>query len=294
MRFCGIRETCADVIAFVDDDNVLDHHYLETAIAISEQWPMIGAWGGQLQPEFEARPPEWTKPYWGLMAQKTVSRPAWANVVGAEGVTPCGAGMCIRRRIAEAYAEVTAKSDLRIQLGRRGNSLCSAEDIDMAETSYDLGFGTGLFPELFVTHLIPSSRMEERYLLRLTEAIAYSDRILAYIRGRRPRETPIVRRFLRQCKLILVNPRAGRFCRAHQHGLARACARIAECESDILASAEVTVRCKRRHEHVCLPALWGGHLHWGTSVSDSIPQAIPAGAGVARNLTACLPDMLQT
>ena len=56
----------------------------------------------------------------------------------------------------------------------------------MAITSFDLGFGTGLFAALEVTHLIPATRLQENYLLRLKESIEYSAVKLAAFRGHHP------------------------------------------------------------------------------------------------------------
>lgn len=55
----GIREASADLIIFVDDDNVLDETYLAQAIKIKQEWPSLGAWGsGCIRGDFEVEPPE--------------------------------------------------------------------------------------------------------------------------------------------------------------------------------------------------------------------------------------------
>src|SRR5206468_717972 len=64
-RLRGIREARGDLLVFVDDDNVLDADYLETALRIAEQKAFLGAWSGQCCPEFEADPPEWSRRYFG-------------------------------------------------------------------------------------------------------------------------------------------------------------------------------------------------------------------------------------
>ena len=55
----GIQEASADLIIFVDDDNVLDEKYLAEAIKIKQEWPSLGAWGsGSIRGDFEVEPPE--------------------------------------------------------------------------------------------------------------------------------------------------------------------------------------------------------------------------------------------
>jgi glycosyltransferase involved in cell wall biosynthesis len=182
-RLRGIQESRGDLIIFVDDDNILDPDYLEQSMQIGMVWPILGAWGGQLRPEFETQPPDWTKPYWGLLAIREFDRDRWSNLLNQHETTPCGAGMCVRRKVAEAYASAVNESVHRLALGRSGASLASCEDTDLAYTAVDLSLGTGQFVALKATHLIPALRVSESYLLRLVEAVAYSSTILCGIRG---------------------------------------------------------------------------------------------------------------
>ena len=50
--------------------------------------------------------------------------------------------------------------------GPTGQQPDGGGDLDLAMTSYQLGMGTGLFPQLKVLHLIPKHRVEERLSLR--------------------------------------------------------------------------------------------------------------------------------
>src|SRR5260370_24031009 len=43
-----------------------------------------------------------------------------------------------------------------------------------------LGFGTGIFPELKLTHLIPEGRVSADYLIRIFEGSCISNLLLAY------------------------------------------------------------------------------------------------------------------
>jgi hypothetical protein len=72
--------------------------------------------------------------------------------------------------------------DLRSLLGRRGKSLTSAEDVDLAATALDHGYGTGVFARLRLTHLIPRGRLEKDYLLRLAYWMSYSNTLFLILR----------------------------------------------------------------------------------------------------------------
>ena len=46
-RMRGIAEASADLLVFVDDDNVLAENYLDVVTQIATDWRCLGAWGGQ-------------------------------------------------------------------------------------------------------------------------------------------------------------------------------------------------------------------------------------------------------
>lgn len=182
-RLCGIRHSRFPMIVFVDDDNSLDSNYLEKALEIANQYPFLGAWGGQIVPRFISPPEPWMRPYWGLLALCEFDRDSWSNAIDSLHVVPFGAGLCVRRHVAEHYALQVSNDPRRAALDRRGTHLAAHGDTDLALTSCDLGLGTGRFTSLRLEHLIPSNRLELSYLIRLSEAMSCSDLILRSLRG---------------------------------------------------------------------------------------------------------------
>jgi len=219
-RLRGIREASTEILVFVDDDNVLDLDYLETVIHISKDFPLIGSWGGQTRGEFEVPPPEWTKPYLSYLAIKEFEQDKWSNLLHQDETTPCGAGLCIRKNIAERYAELVQCDPKRLSLGRRGKQLTSGEDSDLALTACDLGFGTGRFTALKLTHLIPANRLEETYLLRLVEGMVYSLTIMESFRGKLPIQPPysLQSKLREYYRFLKMKPREYRFYKAWRQG----------------------------------------------------------------------------
>lgn len=183
-RLRGIRETNGELIVFVDDDNVLDPDYLEQVLSISEKWPMLGAWGGQIRGSFEVEPPDWTREYLGNLAIREFDSDRWSNLLHQLETTPFGAGLVIRRQVAEAYRQTVSSDPNRARLDRTGSNLHSFGDIDIAFTAVDIGLGMGLFTALKVTHLIPPERLSEEYFIELLEKGSYSRAILDSFRGR--------------------------------------------------------------------------------------------------------------
>ncbi len=179
----GIRESRGDLLVNVDDDNLLAPDFLETALKIGSEHAKLGVWGGRLEPRFETEPPEWTRPWWNLLAIRRLDRDQWSNLYYQDQTTPPGAGMCIRRAVAEQYVKNTEADPRRLKLCRRGKGVISAGDCDLAYTACDIGLGTGYFNALKLTHLIAPHRVTEEYLLRLVEGINYSTVMLRALRG---------------------------------------------------------------------------------------------------------------
>ncbi len=200
-RLRAIQESTGDLLVFVDDDNVLAANYLAEATSISERWPMLGVWGGRIDPGFEQSPPEWTRPYWGMLAIRQLERDKWSNLRGYDTL-PCGAGMCVRRQVALQYALSATRSNGRKSLDRKGTNFISCGDYDLAFTACDLGYGTGQFLALRMVHLIPPRRLEKENLLKLREGISFSEILLASLRGGRVSPPSTSRRLIEWCKLM--------------------------------------------------------------------------------------------
>lgn len=182
-RLRGIAEAAAPLIVFVDDDNVLAPDYVETAVRIGRDHPFLGAWGGAILGEFEVEPPACLGRWLGLLAIRDCRRVSWTNEPYGSQSTPVGAGMCIRRSIAEAYAASTAQDPFKIGLGRAGSSMMACEDTEMAHASFEFGLGVGLFPQLTLQHLIPAERLTVPYLERVVEGRQASVVVMRALRG---------------------------------------------------------------------------------------------------------------
>lgn len=185
-RMRGIHESKANLLVYVDDDLILSPDYLVESLKIAKEYPYLGIWGGNLEGGFEVEPPESIIPYLEMLAVRKVNKIRWSNLQLWE-TTPSGAGMVVRKNVAERYAEETKKSGLKKFLSRKGTSLSSGGEIDVAYTAIDMGYGCGLFPQLSATHLLPKERLQESYILRLQEGIYFSGVLIAKIRGNDPK-----------------------------------------------------------------------------------------------------------
>jgi len=204
-RLRGIREAAAELLVFVDDDNAPAPDYLEVALRVAAEKPFLGAWSGACEPEFDAPPPAWMRRYWGHLALRQVDHDQWSNLARSPETLPCGAGLCVRRDVAQHYLMLNRTGQRSFQLDRTGASLVSGGDQDLAACACDLGYGVGVIAALHLTHLIPAGRLTLDYQARLAEGIYYSAVILAFLRGSerelgeyRVRWTHVVRALLAQ------------------------------------------------------------------------------------------------
>jgi glycosyltransferase involved in cell wall biosynthesis len=181
----GIQEASADLIIFVDDDNVLDHTYLAEAIKIKHEWPSLGVWGsGSIRGDLEVELPESLRKHRSWLPLRELTAPRWS--ASCEGPLPwggglcvLGAGLCVRKKVAMAYNQFCDQSSIHIT-GRQGSSLFAGEDIEISWVCCSNGFGIGIFPELKLTHLIPQHRCSEAYFVRFVEGTCLSIFLLDY------------------------------------------------------------------------------------------------------------------
>ena len=231
----GILESTSPLILFVDDDNILAPNYIENVLQIDREFPWIGTWGGSIEPIFDCTPEEWTVPFWRMLAIRSVLVDQWSNVLHQHDTTPVTAGMAVRRSVALRYIVKRQQDSRRRVLGRTGkDGFLGCEDTDLAFTACELGLGMGVFARLNLTHLIPKSRLEERYLLRLWEGTAASLIILDALWGKAtafPDES-LVQRFRSAGRRLLMSPRQRRFAAAAARGRAQAKAVIASWNSE--------------------------------------------------------------
>ncbi|MGD1030240.1 MAG: glycosyltransferase [Opitutaceae bacterium] len=179
-RLRGFAEARGDLLALVDDDNVLAPDYLEAAARCFAADPRLGAAGGRCLPEFESPPPPWTREFDGLLALRDPGgqpqRATWEGAASRQypPCAPVGAGMVLRRPAAEAYAAALASDPGRRAFDRAGRQLVSGGDNDLVMTALETGWAVAYRPELALAHLIPASRVQRTYLGALNRAIARS------------------------------------------------------------------------------------------------------------------------
>jgi glycosyltransferase involved in cell wall biosynthesis len=180
----GIKEAQSEILLIVDDDNVLAQDYLEKVFTIFEENFFIGVIGGVIEGEFEVEPPMWSLPYLHYLAiVDKGDRALHALTPEMRFYIPPGAGMGIRKMVAEYYAEQIKADPVRQGLDPVGDKLSRAGDTDLALCAFDVRLARGYYPQLKLKHLIPRNRLEPEYMERLIEGSNYSLTLLSLIKG---------------------------------------------------------------------------------------------------------------
>jgi glycosyltransferase involved in cell wall biosynthesis len=223
-RLAGFAASKGSLIVLVDDDNVLAPDYFSQAVRIEKEFPFLMSWSGNVELAFEpgATPPPaiWR----GFLTERICAKAIWSNDPSHNPSTPWGAGMCIRRALADAYRAHCEKDPSRMKLDLSGKQLTYGGDTDIAYFGCQLGFGKGVFPQLRLRHIIPKERCEASYLLRAAEGHGYSESLHHWIlHGSLPAEpTGLKARLGRRLRLALSDSTVAATERARAAGRARA------------------------------------------------------------------------
>ena len=195
-RLRAIKEAKGDLLVFIDDDNLIAADFFEKASRVASLFPFIGAFSGKVDLVFNQPPPQWTKKYWGLLVYRTFTGNHWGNIPFNNDFMPCGAGMCVRKEVANHYFSLHENGKRKFHLDRSKDSLLSGGDNDLAMCACDIGMGMGLFEDLSLRHFIPQNRFTKEYLTKLAYGIYYSSSILKFLRTGEPETLSSKRRML--------------------------------------------------------------------------------------------------
>ena len=176
----------AKFIAFLDDDNLPDPEWINSAYQFINNHSNLGAFGGQIHGDFEKEP----SIHFGLV------KPLFAiNEQTEEKCYSCGkrlemgapgAGLVVNR---EAWIDSKPKEGLTL-LGPTGSGRGTlGEEFELQSYLFNNGWDIWHNPNMHMQHKIPESRFEEEYLKNFFRAIGLSrhfTRMMLYKSWKRP------------------------------------------------------------------------------------------------------------
>lgn len=157
-----------DWIIYVDDDNILDKNWIMELKKIIEKKERLGVVNGAVIAVPEETLNEEQEAILGVM-YRNLACTHWKETKEDDppNVVPMGAGMCVRR---EALIKIEQEGWLNLT-GRVGKKLSSGEDTELCERILEQGYGYESNFRMKLYHIIPSMRLEEKYVIRLIDGL---------------------------------------------------------------------------------------------------------------------------
>lgn len=165
----GIKEAKGDVIVYVDDDALVDPHYLRTYTEWFATHPETMACGGPIEPLYETEEPAWMTPYTKALLTAWMD---YGNKVREypKGRYPGGGNAAYRKEVFEKVGLFNTA------LGRKGGNLMGSEEKDIFDKMHALDMQVLYLPWPTLHHIIPQAKLEKDYFDRLTLQIGKSER----------------------------------------------------------------------------------------------------------------------
>lgn len=165
----GIKEAKGDVIVYVDDDALVDPHYLRTYSEWFAAHSETMACGGPIEPLYETEEPAWMTPYTKALLT------AWMNYGDKvreypRGRYPGGGNAAYRKEVFDKVGLFNTA------LGRKGGNLMGSEEKDIFDKMHAMGMQVLYLPTPVLHHIIPQTKLEPDYFNRLTTQIGISER----------------------------------------------------------------------------------------------------------------------
>ena len=165
----GIRAAHGDILVYVDDDALVDTHYLRDYAEHFASHPNTMAAGGPILPLYETEEPQWMTPYTKALLT------AWMDYGKRvrkypKGRYPGGGNAAYRKEVFEKVGLFNTN------LGRKGGSLMGSEEKDIFDKMHTLGMQVLYLPQPVLHHIIPQTKLEDPYFERLTTQIGISER----------------------------------------------------------------------------------------------------------------------
>ncbi|MFI3317404.1 MAG: glycosyltransferase family 2 protein [Rikenellaceae bacterium] len=176
-RNCGIEGSCGEIVAIIDDDEIINEEFASSYLKLFEDYPQATSAGGVIIPRYTSGRPKWMSHYTEL----PIANPLFLGSNPREfpkGKIPGGGNMAIRRTALQRYGTFD------VELGRTAGKLIGGEESDLFERLSRGGEQCWYCPTAIMWHIIPPEKLTLEYFDNLTYNIGVSQRLRAQISGR--------------------------------------------------------------------------------------------------------------
>ncbi len=164
----AIEVASGSLIGFLDDDNYPVTNWVAAAYAFSQKYSRAGAYGSQIHPAWEVKPPEnfdKISPFLAITERGNIPLLYDAR----KNLLPPAAGIVIRRQ-----AWLKSVPYQPILTGRTANSMLTSEDLEMLSYIQKAGWEIWYNPEMEIYHQISQFRLQKEYLIPFFRGIGLS------------------------------------------------------------------------------------------------------------------------
>ena len=169
----GMSVSKYDIFLFCDDDNWLQHDYVETVFNTFKDNPQLGALGGWSAAVFEADKPEWFDVF---SANFAVGKPVPnTGLLTKSNQYIYGAGLALR---GDTIKRLKQKGFKNILTDRKGKQLSSGGDVELIYGLKLIDVPVMFHESLFFYHYMPKARMQWDYLVKLRTSMYWSNFVL--------------------------------------------------------------------------------------------------------------------
>lgn len=176
----AIAESVEPILAFVDDDCLLDPDWARAILARFDADRRAGIVGGHIGLKFEHPIQRRAERFSRYLAGQDLAKSA-TRLLDPESIV-VGATMAIRRDALRQSGWIDAPR----MSGRTGAALSSGEDAEICIRIRQAGWNVWYDPAAHATHLIPHARQSPDYLRRLLAGIAASEPSIKWLAHGQP------------------------------------------------------------------------------------------------------------
>lgn len=166
-RNYGIRESGAEYIAIIDDDERISPDFISAYISLFDSMPDAVAAGGPIVAEYPSGRPRWMSHF----TERPVANTMYFGdkvCEFPEGRIPGGGNMAMRRESIRRYGVFDTS------LGYVGDSLVGGEESDFFERLRIADAKYYYVPQAVMYHIIPEEKLSTAYFKRLSYNIGVS------------------------------------------------------------------------------------------------------------------------
>ncbi len=223
----AFTEARAELIGFLDDDNLPAPDWVHKAYVFGQKYPDAGAYASQIHGAFEVAPPE---SFQRILPFLAINERGFVPLLydPSSNLLPPSAGLVVRKQ-----AWLKSVPEQMILTGRTNGNMLASEDLEMLSYLRAGGWEIWYNPAMEIHHKIPHWRLEREYLIPFIRGIGLSRHVTRML-NIKPWQRPIA------CLAYIANDMRKIVFHLLKHGFKVKTDLIAACEMQLFLSSAIS------------------------------------------------------